>query len=234
MLETLNQYAGLLNLLFAGVVAVSTVVYANLTWRLVSETKRMREVQTEPYIEVVALPREEWINWIYVRVRNIGLGAAHDVRFHVTYEGNSTGAKLLIKDFTKSQFFTTGLKYLGPGDSVPSGMSMMTNQFQEKIEAILVVTATYKNSNGESRSERHYLNFAEFEGRSQLGQPPLREIAKNVEKLQQNVDSVISGFMKIKVDTYDSQDRKAEAKERKEWMEHVIEESNEAPEHDGS
>ena len=41
---------------FTGVVALSTVVYAFLTWRLVSETRRMREVQTEPRVSVRVEP----------------------------------------------------------------------------------------------------------------------------------------------------------------------------------
>ena len=38
------------NLLFSGIVAISTVVYAFLTWQLVSETRKMRKVQTEPSV----------------------------------------------------------------------------------------------------------------------------------------------------------------------------------------
>ena len=37
---------------FSGVVAVSTVVYAVLTWRLVSETRSLRKAQTDPQLSV--------------------------------------------------------------------------------------------------------------------------------------------------------------------------------------
>ena len=36
---------------FTFVVAGSTVAYVILTWRLVTETRRMREAQTEPRVE---------------------------------------------------------------------------------------------------------------------------------------------------------------------------------------
>jgi hypothetical protein len=39
-------------LVFSGVVALSTVVYAVLTWKLVAETRKMREAQTEPKVSV--------------------------------------------------------------------------------------------------------------------------------------------------------------------------------------
>jgi len=51
----------LASLIFSALVAVSTMVYAVLTWKLVSETKKMREAQTEPKISVSIQPREEWI-----------------------------------------------------------------------------------------------------------------------------------------------------------------------------
>jgi hypothetical protein len=50
IIEIINQNIGLMTLLFSGVVAVSTFFYAILTWKLVSETRKMREAQTEPKI----------------------------------------------------------------------------------------------------------------------------------------------------------------------------------------
>jgi hypothetical protein len=52
IIEIINQNSGLMTLLFSGVVAVSTFFYAILTWQLVSETRKTREAQTEPKIEV--------------------------------------------------------------------------------------------------------------------------------------------------------------------------------------
>ena len=51
-LKYLNDNAGALNALFSGVVALATVVYAVLTAKLVRETRNLREVQTEPRVEV--------------------------------------------------------------------------------------------------------------------------------------------------------------------------------------
>jgi hypothetical protein len=46
----LNQNLGIISLVFAGVVAISTIIYALLTWKLVNETSKLREFQTEPRI----------------------------------------------------------------------------------------------------------------------------------------------------------------------------------------
>ena len=62
---------------FTGVVAASTVVYAFLTWRLVSETRRMREVQTEPRISMsLALSDRFGSGGLELVIRNEGQGGS--------------------------------------------------------------------------------------------------------------------------------------------------------------
>lgn len=52
LLKFLNDNSGALSVIFTGVVTLATAVYAALTWQLVSETRRMRKVQTEPKLEI--------------------------------------------------------------------------------------------------------------------------------------------------------------------------------------
>jgi hypothetical protein len=82
-LEFLNQNSGVFTIIFSAVVAIATMVYAILTWRLVSETRKMREVQTEPKISITIQPREAWINFIDMVIQNIGLGTAYNIKFKV-------------------------------------------------------------------------------------------------------------------------------------------------------
>ena len=71
----------LLMLLFTGVVAGSTMIYAILTWRLVSETKKMREAQTEPRISIrIELDRSGDHEYELV-ISNEGPGVAMNVKF---------------------------------------------------------------------------------------------------------------------------------------------------------
>ena len=75
-------------LVFSGVVAVSTLIYAYLTWRLVGQTRRMREVQTEPKISVFIELNEHMDSLIDLVIRNDGQGPAYDVQF--TFNGDPT------------------------------------------------------------------------------------------------------------------------------------------------
>jgi hypothetical protein len=212
----LNQNAGVLSTVFSGIVMFATVIYAILTASLVTETRHMREVQTEPKMEVIASTREEFISFITLRVKNIGLGPAYNVRFVLRGESQSAGEKELIQDFSRSQFLSKGLRYLGPGNELQSGFTQMTNNFAEKIKARLIVDVTYNSSSGKLYTDSIPIYFEEFEGYGTLGTPHLYAIVQSLEKIERNIDHLATGFRRLRVDTYTEADRN---REREEWEE---------------
>lgn len=209
--------------IFTGVVTISTVVYAILTGLLVAETRRMRQAQTEPRVEVIIKSREEWISLIHVYVRNVGLGPAYDITFEISAEAGEEGAKALIENFTRAQFFNTGLRYLGPGQEVVSDHSQMTEKFESKIESVLIFVVRYKGSTGKNYMNRYRIDLSEFKGRTQIGKPHLYAIAQHLEKIQQDFSRIATGFNRIKADVYSSEDREKEEKEWKVEREQIIE-----------
>ena len=212
-LNFLNQNAGVLATVFSGIVMLATVVYAVLTASLVTETRRMREVQTEPRIEVIASPLEEMVNIFTLRVKNIGLGPAYDVHFTLRGKSQTSGENELIKDFSRSQFLSKGLRYLGPGQALQSGYTQMHQNFVEKVKACLTVEVTYKSATGKPYADTIIIHFEEFEGYGTIGTPHLYSIAKSLEKIERNVDHLATGFRRMKVDTYSNEDRDREQDE---------------------
>lgn len=210
MIDFLNENAGFLTVIFTGVVTISTVVYAFLTAKLVSETRKMRQVQTEPKIVVTTKPREEWINLIHMFVKNIGQGPAFDITFKITSESGGDGANTIIKDFIKSEFINTGLKYLGPNHELASGWTQMTEKFDDKIETVLVIDVSYKSSTGELYSDTYRLDFSEYKGRTQANTPYLYNISQNIEKIQKDFHHITTGFRRLNVDIFNNDDRKQE------------------------
>lgn len=229
MVDFLNQNAGVLSTIFSGIVMAATVVYAILTASLVVETRRMREAQTEPRIEITASPREEFVNIVTLRVKNIGLGPAYDVRFALRGESDTSGENELIGDFSKSQFLTKGLRYLGPGQELQSGFTQMTKNFTGKIKARLTVEVTYLSAARKSYKDTIPLYFEEFEGYGTIGTPHLYSIAKSLEKIERNVGQLASGFRHLRVDTYTSGDREREEAEWEEQRRAMTEDAKDAP-----
>ena len=166
-------------LVFSGIVAFSTLVYAFLTWRLVSETKRLRMVQTEPMVSVTYHPREEWINFIDFRIKNVGAGPALDIKFEVEPDFEYVRDKRL----SELNLFQHGLKYLGPGDERRFFLTSLTENGDEKVEKPFEVKVTYLGTIGGKKTDRYVIDFSELEGILQLGKPPLYEIADSVKDL---------------------------------------------------
>jgi hypothetical protein len=227
MIEYLNHNSGALTVIFTAVVTISTVVYAVLTATLVSETRKMRQAQTEPKIEITVKSKEEWINLIRLHIKNIGLGPAYDISFSVQPEFEQDGSRAIINDFTKANFFNTGLKYLGPGQEIVGGYTQMVGAlFDLKIESILIFNIQYKDATGKLFNEAFRVSFSEFKGRSQLGTPHLYKIAQSLEHIDKNIDHIATGWKKLKMDIYDRTDREKEQKELEDYYKEQTKNAN--------
>jgi hypothetical protein len=214
MIQWLIENQDFATLLFTAVVAISTVVYALLTAFLVRETAQMRRAQTEPRLSAYFLPKEEFVNFGHLYIKNIGLGPAFDIRVSIAPEGSLAGSKLLLKDFLKVKAFEKGLNYLGPGQILRSGFTSMVENYQEKINAVLHVSLSYKSADGTKKSETFRVDFSELEGYGSLGKPHLYSIAQSLEKIQGDIHHLSTGFHKPKVYTFNHEDRE---RERREW-----------------
>ena len=215
----LNSNSGALTVVFTAVVTISTVAYAILTWSLVSETKRMREAQTEPRIEMTLKPLDFAINIVRLHVRNIGLGPARNVKFASRVASGGEGAEKLLEEFNKANFLKVGLKYFGPGHELHSGYTEITKDFDAKIASVLTYDIEYDSVTGKKYSDQTTIEVAELRGMNQLGKPNLYAIAQSVEAIQKELSHVVSGFKKIHADVYTAEDRNREEAEKRAYIE---------------
>lgn len=210
MLAFLDQYVGALTVLFTGVVTLATAVYAVLTWVLVAETRKMRKVQTEPKLEVTLRSVDEAIHIQRLHVRNIGLGPALHIKLKPRVVAGGDQAQALVDEFTKTNFFRTGVSYLGPGEERYSHYSDMSKDHEYKIASVLAFDVSYRSATGDSYEETLIIDMSEYKGTYKLGKPHLYSIALSLERLQKDLHHVVTGFKRIRTDTYTSEDRKAE------------------------
>jgi hypothetical protein len=215
----LNSNSGALTVIFTAVVTISTVAYAILTWSLVSETKRMREAQTEPRIEIALKPLDFAINIVRLYVRNIGLGPARNVRFTSRVASGGEGAEKLLEEFNKVNFLKAGLKYFGPGHEFHAGYTQITKDFDAKIASVLTYDIDYESVTGKEYSDQITIDVAELKGMNQLGKPNLYAIAQSLEAIQKEFSHVVSGFKKIHADVYTTEDRNREEAEERAYIE---------------
>lgn len=204
----------ILTVIFSGVVASATVVYAILTWKLVSETRRMREAQTEPKVSLCIQPREELINFIDLVIQNVGLGPAYDIKFKISPDFEYAKGRFL----SELGFMKNGVRFIAPNQKIQFFLTSMIENFEEKIEKSFQVTITYKNSVGKTYEDEYPIDFSQFIGLTQLGEPPLYKIAKNIESIQRDIQHLSTGFYKMKVIRYTKEDVEEERRQQSEQI----------------
>ena len=208
ILDVLNKNSGAFNVIFTAVVTVATISYSILTYRLVKETNLMREVQTEPKLEISVCSHEVHINIMRLHVRNIGLGPAINVKFMPTVLSGGSIALQLIDSLVEANFMKIGLSYFSPSKEYISGYTNMIEDWEEKIKAVLCFDVQYESSTGKRYKDKFIVDMSEHKGaRSIDGEPPVYKIAKSLEKIQKDIDHVVSGFKQINVNVYSAKDR---------------------------
>jgi len=145
--------------IFSGIVAVLTAVYAILTWRLVSETRRMREAQTTPNVLVTVEPEEH--KTLYLVVRNVGLAPAYNITFKINpfFEP--------VKGYPLSEvgFIKNRISILSPGQSIKTLLLIsLSKDFEEKIDTILYIEIQYENINRKKSKRKYQIDLSQFKG----------------------------------------------------------------------
>jgi homoaconitase/3-isopropylmalate dehydratase large subunit len=207
ILEFLNKNSGAFNLLFSMIVAVATVVYARLTASLVSETKRLREVQTEPSLEVLYISYEDAMPLLEFVVKNVGQGTAYDISLQIDNESLKHDSNELIVNLQNMQIFKTGMNLLCPSQEYKSFWTDVRKDSEKKLKLPIKVISSCKSSAGIDYKKQHILDLSELEGKVKLGTHPLYKIAKSIENIEKNIAHLSSGFSKLKVETYNALDR---------------------------
>ncbi|HHF3107324.1 TPA: hypothetical protein ACPJ1P_001771 [Vibrio diabolicus] len=207
IISYLNKNAGALTVIFTGIVTLSTVVYAILTGKLVSETRMMREVQTEPKLQITLESFDFAVHITRLKIQNIGFGPAKNLKFTCSVISGGDSGQRLLEDFTKTNFFNTGLRYFGPTQILHSYYSDTTNDFEGKISSVLSFRLSYESSTGKSYEDEVLIDMSELKSAYRLGKPNFYSMAQSLEKIQEDLHLLSTGFNKIKVDLYTSEDR---------------------------
>lgn len=189
----LDDYSSALTLLFSFVVAFSTVVYAILTWKLVSETRKMREAKIKPHISIFFEQSESIgsIGVLDMLIQNIGEGPAYDLHFSVNPDFELINSKMSEVGFIKN-----GLRYLAPNQKIIFFLTTVYGKNKQKIETSFNIEVTYKDVLKKIYTDEFFIDLSQFSGLSQAGTPPLIRIAKSVESIEESIDYLSSELNK--------------------------------------
>jgi len=199
----LNDNAGAIQVVFSALVTLATVVYALLTWVLVSETRRMRKAQTDAKVTVSVESRPQHFGFVDIVVRNEGVGPAYDVHFGVQPLAAGAGDQSLVDTISELGFIQKGVGYFSPNQEFRSFLASLRENHELKMETTITVDVSYRTAAGEEVKDRYDLDFSVFRNMVQLGKPDLYSIAQSVEKVQKDVHHLTTGWKRLEVITQD-------------------------------
>ena len=102
-----------------------------------------------------------------------------------------------------------------------SHYSQMSQNHDEKIQSVLLFEMEYHGVTGSKYKEKTIIDMSEMKGSYQLGKPNLYAISLSLEKIQKDIGHIVSGFKRIKTDTYTHEDREREYQERMQQIEEM-------------
>ncbi|MGB4263292.1 MAG: hypothetical protein WBJ29_07140 [Fervidobacterium sp.] len=183
----------IISLVFSGVVAISTVVYAVLTYQLTSETRKMREAQTEPKISISIQHREEYIKLLDMIVENIGQGPAYGVKFEVDPDFE------IVKGYFLSQlgFVKNGVAYFAPKQKIEFFLTNIAEGFNDKVNIEIKIKVTYSSKAGKRYEDEYIISFKELAGLISL-ESPKSKIAYALERSERDFDKISSCLDQLK------------------------------------
>lgn len=174
--------ANTLTLVFSGLVTLSTIVYSILTWRLVSETRKMRQFQITPDVNIFFERAEADASFVYIVFRNSGLGHAKNVKFKIIQD-------LPVYDsphmqLNKKGLFKNGLDNFYSNQSFKFFFTDLSNNHEQKRDSGVTIMTEYESLDGRKFNRVFTLAFSEILGTS-IFTPPDNYIGRIAHELKE-------------------------------------------------
>ena len=176
-MDWLNSNSGAITAIATAVLAIITVIYVFMTYRIL-------KAMNKPEITVYLRPHEANVNNVMLSIENVGTGVARELRF----TGDLSLGFKTITQFKDIDFPKNGIDVLGPGQKIDHYLGSILENPEALKRAPFEITVTYSDSfaNHEEKKNFH-LNSREFIGVGTIGGSPLYEIAKTAKEIQKDL-----------------------------------------------
>lgn len=203
-LQALNDNQGILIVLF---IFLLVLLNRNLT----RVTRRIREVDIEPRLEVYLLPAHASSTIINMVIRNVGRGAARDIKWEIIADETDLeahGVRLL-----KMSIFQA-LHYLPGQETIKFFFGSALRIFSEPKLKPIKIQVSYKNYKGKKkRSDTFVIDLQPFEGMVTVGLPVEYEVASALKKIQRDLHNIATGLSQPRAITQTEREERREQKE---------------------
>lgn len=218
--------------------AIATVAIAILTFILAKETWYLREAQIRqldelkrenirPNVGVQLESSPVGMNFVNVKISNLGKGIARKIVIKFVDRAGNEVAKdvdLVVEKFRKLAMFRQGIQTMGIGQEISSFVFSFIDLGKELngdiFKPYLQINIDFEDVEGNLYSNSFTIDFAQYEGISELGGDPLHQMATEIKKIREQLGKVAGqNAGRIGVDVFNSEDRQAESEATTKWIE---------------
>lgn len=218
--------------------AIATVAIAILTFILAKETWYLREAQMNqleelkrenirPNIGIQLETSKAGVNFVNVRVSNLGKGIAKKISIiFLDSAGNEIpkDKDVVVEKFRKLAIFRQGIQSMGIGQVISSFVFSFIDLSRELngeiFKPCLNIEVNFEDVEGTHYKNEFTIDFAQYEGISELGGDALHQISTEIKKIREHLGKVYGKSNgRIGVDIFSSADRQAESEATKRWIE---------------
>jgi hypothetical protein len=180
-----------LTLVFSGLVAASTIVYACLTGSLVAETRRLRRIQTDAKLGISVVESQWAFGFVDLFIRNFGGGAALDVRFEIVETEREKGDTDILNALRSLGLIQKGMDYWPPGHEYRSFLvNIIGGNRPEMPDTYVHLRVTYASASGEKHADCYPIDLAHLWNRTRLGNPHFETMARELELIRKALEKL--------------------------------------------
>lgn len=200
------------------VICILTIVLAIETWRLrAAQATQIRELRLDgirPNVSIELNGSHVGMNFMNVRVANSGKGIARKIRFEFLDRNEqpaSVEAEPIVKVFHKLTMFRLGIQSLGINQELKSFLFSFLDLSEEigagAFTPYVNIRIFFEDTEGNEYMNAFVIDFAQYEGFSEIGGEPLSKLADEVKAIREQLGKFGSGFNRMAVNVFDSNDR---------------------------
>lgn len=175
---------GIISLLISRLSLVVLITYTILTKRLVDETAKMRELQTDPAVSLYLAPDEIHYSLKNLVIINHDLGAAFNIKFSF----NPNFVYHNEKKISEVPLFNKGIPYLGPNQKIIFRLVWRPVKNDTPSIPPFNVDVKYYNSSKKEKFESFIIDTAADFDLLHPSENPLVKINKNLEEIVKAIE----------------------------------------------
>lgn len=173
-MDSLIQYLDVLNKYSSLILVLATIVYVGFTIVLAKETRKLREVETSPFISIIFDISFQAVSHSKIIIKNIGKAPAYNISFKVDEK--------YLPHFNGYTFENT-IEYFAPEQE----FYILANGFNNLKEAgfeCIPITVNYKSKDDRKFSELFNLKWQHFQ---YFEKDTLQDIKKSFDDLNKEI-----------------------------------------------